>query len=62
MRQHKLVYTLLTYPEYGRHVRSLKGTLFLPDFDENDGLGVETGSDEELWRAMQSLTHVQCVD
>lgn len=59
-RQQQLVHTLLSQPEYGRHVRSLKGKLYIPGCDDSNNL--KKDGIQELWRAMQSLTHVQNVD
>lgn len=61
-RQQRLVFTLLSHPEYGRHIRYLKGTLCTPSYDYSHILRKEGISNEQLWCAMQSLTHVQKVD
>lgn len=61
-RQQQFVYTLLSHPEYGKHVQSLKGELCIPSLNDYPRLGKERISDRKLWRAMRSLTHVQSVD
>lgn len=61
-RQQQFVHTMLDHPEYGRHVRSLKGKLCIPGFDEAHDFGEDPISEEDLWRAMQSLTQVRRVD
>lgn len=48
-KHHQFARTLLSHPEYGKHVRVLKQSLYIPIFE---GWG----------HAMQSLTHVQSVD
>lgn len=60
-RQQQFVYTLLRHPEYGMHVRSITGSLFVLSISKYHNWE-ETVSDEELWRAMQSLKHVQRVE
>lgn len=57
--QQQFVFTLLSRPEYGKYVRSIKSTLCLPSFDHIPKAMI---SDEDFWSAMQSLTHVQSVD
>ncbi|MCJ1467742.1 hypothetical protein MMC07_006367 [Pseudocyphellaria aurata] len=57
--QQRFVLTLLSRPEYGKHVRSIKSTLCFPSFDHIPKAII---SDEELWSAMHSLTHVQSVN
>lgn len=61
-RQQRFVQTLLSHPEYGKHVRLFKGTLCKPrpDFDPSLEQGVI--SDAQWWRAMESLTQVQGAD
>ena len=54
-KQQHFVHTLISHPEYGKHVRSLKGTLWLSSF-------ISLEEDAELWLVMQLLTHVRCVD
>ncbi|MCJ1471281.1 hypothetical protein MMC07_009929 [Pseudocyphellaria aurata] len=61
-RQTQFVHTLLRHPDYGKHVRYLQGTLFIPSLNQSDGGKKEPPSDEDLWSAMQLLTHVQSVD
>lgn len=61
-RQQQFVRSLLSHPEYGRHVRILKGTLCVPTVGGFHELEERMISEEELWRAMQSLTHIQIVD
>lgn len=62
-RQQQFVRTLLSHPEYGKHVRFFKGTLRLPDDrDYDDEMRKDMISEEELWGAMQLLTHVQSVE
>lgn len=61
-RQQQFVHTMLDHPEYGKHVRSLKGKLCIPGFDDIHDFGDDLISEEDLWRAMQSLTQVQRVD
>lgn len=60
-KQKRFIRTLLSHPEYGKHVRSLKDMLYIPMSDDIFSLGSDV-SDEECWRVMQSLTHVQSVD
>ncbi|MCJ1463149.1 hypothetical protein MMC07_001754 [Pseudocyphellaria aurata] len=62
MRQRRFVQTLLTHPEYAKCVRSFKGMLCFADFDSGNGSRLGTRIEEDLWRAMQSLTHLQNVD
>lgn len=58
-RQHQFVRTMLDHPDYGKHVRYFKGKLCPPSFDDwYNGMI----SEEELWRGLQLLTHVQSVD
>lgn len=61
-RQQQFVFTLLRYPEYGKNVRFFKSTLCISSLNHRHSLGEDMISDEELWRAMHSLTHVQGVD
>lgn len=61
-RQQQLVQTLLSQPKYGKHIRSLKGKLYIPGCDKCNSLEEDGISNQELWRAMQSLKHVQSVD
>lgn len=61
-RQRRLVQTLLGHPGYAKCVRSLKGMLCIADFDPGHGSGQGTCMEEELWRAMQPLTHLKSVD
>ncbi|MCJ1471280.1 hypothetical protein MMC07_009928 [Pseudocyphellaria aurata] len=62
-RQQQFVRTLLSHPEYGKHVRFFKGTLGLPDDHDSDPeMRKDVISEEELWGAMQLLTHVQSVE
>lgn len=58
-RQEQFVHALLSHPEYGKYVRSFRGTLCLPSFDHRPE---PTVSEEELWNAMRSLKNVQSVD
>lgn len=60
-KQKRFVRTILSHPEYGKHVRSLKDMLYIPISDDSFSLGLDV-SDEEYWRVMQLLTHVQIVD
>lgn len=60
-RQKRLVHTLLARPEYGKYVRSLKGTLYTNVFDIRFGMDEKYISEAELWRAVGLLTHVQSV-
>lgn len=58
-RQQQFAHTLLSHPEYGKYVRHLKTRLYVPNFDDcYQGMIPE----EEFWRAMQLLTHVQSVE
>lgn len=50
---------LQSHPEYGRHVRSLKGKLYYPTSESCHSHGMYR---KEFWRVMQSLTLVQSVD
>lgn len=65
-RRERFYQTLLTHPGYGQWVRSLKGRLHKSHHDVEDshaaGLGRDSISEEDWWRAMRSLTHVQSVD
>lgn len=61
-RQQQFVRTILDRPEYGKHVRSLKGKLCFPGFDDAHDVGDYSISEEELWRAMLALTHIRSVD
>lgn len=61
-RQQQFVYTLLSHPEYDKHVQSLKGELCIPSLNDYSSLGKDRYSDRRLCRAMRSLTHVQSVD
>lgn len=56
--QQQLVHTLLSHPEYGKYVRSFKGMLCPPS---SEGWYSGVVSEQELWRALQLLTHVQSV-
>lgn len=54
------IYALLSHPEHGKYVRSFKGMpailrVCAPGWTEDTRF-------DKLWRAMQSLTHVQSVD
>lgn len=65
-RQAQFIHTLLSHSKYGRHVRHLKGALcippiYIPPFYLCDISYDNLVSEEELWRAMQSLTHIQDV-
>lgn len=54
-RQRQLVQTLLSRPEYGKHIRVFKGTL-------SEGAWGQDQSFENSCRALESLTHVQSVE
>lgn len=57
--QDRFFQTLLTRPEYGMHVRFLRALFHIP----RSGDSIEPMvSYKEMWRAMQSLTHVRTVD
>lgn len=58
-RQQRFVNTLLSHPEYGRYILSLKQKLFMPGFISHRRALI---SREELWRAMELLKHVQNLD
>lgn len=57
-RQQQFIRALLSHPEHGRHVRSLRGR-FTASLDSH---GKDKISEEKLWRAMRSLTNIQKVD
>lgn len=61
-REQNFVHTLLAHPEYGPCVRVLKGMLFRPDFHYCPKLKKTQVSEEELCRAMQSITQARSVD
>lgn len=60
-RQQQLVDTLLSRPQYGKYIRTFRGTLYTHLFDLRRGKGEEYITEEEVWRATESLTHVQSV-
>lgn len=62
MRQQRWVRTLLSHPEYGKHVRSFNGTLLRRKSFLFARSGEKMISEEELWGAMLLLTHVQSVN
>lgn len=53
-KQQQFVNALLSYPEYGKHVRFFKTGQYLPFLFDH--------SEEEFWRALLSLSHVQRVE
>ncbi|MCJ1463148.1 hypothetical protein MMC07_001753 [Pseudocyphellaria aurata] len=61
-RQRQFVQTLLSHPEYGRFVRSLKGRLCIFRFNDYNSSEADGVSEKDLWRAMQSLSRVKSVD
>lgn len=61
-RQHRFVQTLLSHPEYGRLVRTFKGTLCIFDDDICRIFPYKDLSHKQLWQTMKLLTHVQNVD
>lgn len=61
MRQQNFVHTLLSHPEYGEHVRSLKGTLVIPRSEEDCCVGADMKTMDGWLHAMGSLTHAQSV-
>ncbi|MCJ1462379.1 hypothetical protein MMC07_000979 [Pseudocyphellaria aurata] len=61
-RQQQFVCTMRNHPEYGKYVRYLKGPLTTVDFGFFRSLEENQASDEDLWSAMRSLTHVRRVD
>ena len=61
-KQERLVRTLLSHVKYGKFVRSLKGTLYLPACPGSDALREDVIAQQELLAAMQSLAHIQSVD
>lgn len=61
-KQRMLVRTLLSHGEYGKYVRFLKGTLYVPGFLDRYLLKKNKISEADLLSAMQSLTQVQSVD
>ena len=58
-RQAQYFQSLLTHPENGMHVRFFRQVLHTRRIRHSDKPMI---SDEDMWRAMQSLTHVQTVD
>lgn len=61
-RQQRFVHTLLSHPEYGKHVRSLEGMLCILRLDDWQHFGAIRISEEDFWRALLSMTVIQCVD
>lgn len=53
-KQQQLFHTLLSHPEYGKHVRYFKADLEIPSEDLD--------SVEELWCALRLLTHIKSVN
>lgn len=70
-KQQRLVNTLLSHPGYGKHIRSWNGTLYTPDVGQHYRLGPDVGqhyrlrpdwiSEQQMWRAIKTLTHVESV-
>lgn len=60
--QQKFVHTLLSHPGYGSYIRSFKGLVCIRSRDGSSDNHQNRISDEELWRAMKLLTHVQSVN
>lgn len=58
-KQQQFAHALLSHPEYGRHVRFFKTWQYLPNFSDCDDRII---SEEEFWRVMQSISHVQRVE
>lgn len=61
-RQQRFMNTLLRYPELGKHVRSFKGMLCIPRSDGWLDFRAKRISEEDFWRALLSMTAIQCVD
>ena len=61
-RQQRFVHTVLSHPEYGKQVRSLEGMLCIPRLDDWQDFGAIKISEEDFWRALLSMTVIQCVD
>lgn len=61
-KQRQFIRTLLTNLEYGKHVRSLKGSLAIPSLNNTPHIGRDKISDEQFWCTMLSLTHVQSLE
>lgn len=61
-RQQQFVHTMLTHPEYGRHVRSFEGNFCLPLLVGCLRWAPDVVPVGDLWRAMRSLTQVRTVD
>ena len=61
-KQIGLVRTLRSHIKYGKFVRSLKGTLYLPACLSSQAGREDVTAQQDLLAAMQSLTHVQSVD
>lgn len=60
-KQQQFLHALLSHPENCKHVRVWKAKL-VPHLDPCHSLGDDRIPEEEFWRALQSLTRVQCVD
>ncbi|MCJ1461992.1 hypothetical protein MMC07_000592 [Pseudocyphellaria aurata] len=60
-KQQGVVNTLLRHPEYGKHVRSWNGALYMPTVDLQSRRCSGGISEEQLWRAVELLTHVESV-
>lgn len=61
-RQQRFVHTLLSHPEYGKHVRFFKGTLCKSRSDFDPSLEQDVISDAELWRVMKLLSQVHSAE
>ena len=61
-RQQHFVRTMLSHPEYGRHVRYFEGNLCLPTLVGCLNCASDVVPLEDLWRDLRSLTHVRTVD
>ncbi|MCJ1465448.1 hypothetical protein MMC07_004066 [Pseudocyphellaria aurata] len=61
-RQQQFVRTLISRPEIGKLVRTLKGMLCLPTFHHLVPCKGDEHSEDDLWRAMRSVTNVQGVE
>lgn len=61
-RQQQFARTLLSQPQYGKHVRVLKAALSIPTFQGFHNSVKDLISDGQCWRAMNLLTNVQSVE
>lgn len=61
-KQRQLIRTLLGHAEYGKYIRSLKGTICVRNFYDQYLLEKNRISEAQLLHAMQSFTHIQSMD